>query len=260
MNRLSICVITLNEEQDLPRMLKSVAGLAEEIVLVDSGSTDGTLEIARAAGARVMFRQWTGYSDQRNFAAEQAANEWVFAIAPDEELSSELRDSLLKWKTRDPEYFVYEIPRKAWFLGGWVRHSRWYPDWQRRLYDRRKTKFAGLIHESLDFPGKIGRLRGDLLHYTVRNLQELLEKKEEYSTLAARSLFERGIRRWRAAKWLATPWTWIQYFVLGAGFLDGCRGFLIAKLAGQTVWEKYSKLGTLIQQAGIEKEIPPEGG
>ena len=253
MNRLSICVITLNEEQDLPRMLKSVEGLAEEIVLVDSGSTDRTREIAQAAGARVLFRQWTGYSDQRNFAAEQAANDWIFVIAPDEELSPELRGSLLKWKTQDPEFSAYEMARMAWFLGGWVHHSRWYPDWQRRLYDRRKTKFTGLIHESLDFPGKIDRLNGDLLHYTVRNLRELLEKKEEYSTLAARSLFEKGIRHWRAAKWLATPWTWIQYFVLGTGFLDGYRGLVIAKLASQTVWLKYTKLGALIQQTAIEK-------
>jgi len=256
MNRLSICVITLNEEQDLPRMLKSVEGLAEEIVLVDSGSTDRTLEIARAAGARVLFRQWSSYSEQRNFAAEQAAHDWVFVIAPDEELSPELRDSLLRWKTRDPEFFVYELARLAWFLGGWVRHSRWHPDWQRRLYDRRKTRFTGLIHESLDFPGKIGRLQGDLLHYTVRSLPELLEKKEEYSTLAARSLFEKGTRHWRAAKWLATPWTWFQYFVLGAGFLDGYRGLLIAKLAAQTVWLKYTKLGALIEQAAIKEGSP----
>src|SRR5215469_5423216 len=109
MNRLSICIITLNEEHDLPRMLKSVEGLAEEIVLVDSGSTDHTLEIAKAAGARVLFRQWTGYSEQRNFAAEQAANDWVLVVAPDEELSPELHNSLLQWKTRKPEFFVHEF-------------------------------------------------------------------------------------------------------------------------------------------------------
>jgi glycosyltransferase involved in cell wall biosynthesis len=249
MNRISICVITLNEEHDLPRMLKSVLELAEEIVVVDSGSTDRTVEIARNAGARVLTRQWTGYSDQRNYAADEAANDWIFAVAPDEELSPELRNSLLKWKQGVPEHLVYEMARMSWFLGGWVHHSRWYPDWQRRLYDRRKSKFTGLIHESLDSNAAIGRLHGDLLHYTVRNLPELLEKREEYSTLAARSLFERGVRNWQLARWAAAPWTWIQYFVIGAGFLDGYRGFLIARLAAHTVWLKYTKLGALIEKS-----------
>jgi len=249
MNRLSICIITLNEEHDLPRSLKSVENLAEEILVVDSGSTDRTTEIAQNAGARVLTRQWTGYSDQRNYAAEQAANDWVFVIAPDEELSPELRNSLLKWKSQDTQFLVYDMARMSWFLGDWIRHSRWYPDWQRRLYDRRKTKFTGLIHESLDYRGAIGRLHGDLLHYTVRNLPELLEKQQTYSTLAAQTMFKKGVRHWRAARWAGTFWTWIQYFILGAGFLDGYRGFLIARLAAQTVWLKYTKLGALIEKS-----------
>ena len=142
------------------------------------------------------------------------------------------------------------MARMTWFLGAWIHHSRWYPDYQRRLYDRRKTQFAGAIHESLKFEGKIGRLRGDLLHYTARNLEEQVQKSNEYSTVAAKTMYENGRRNWRAAKWLATPWTWIQYFVLGAGFLDGYRGFVIARLAAYTVWLKYSKLGALVRNAG----------
>jgi len=254
MNRLSICVITLNEAHDLPRLLKSVEGLAEQIVVVDSGSTDATVEIARAAGAHVLTRVWGNYADQKNFAASQASEDWILLLDADEEVSSELRESILKWKAAPPEFPVYEMARMAWFLGAWIHHSRWYPDWQRRLFDRRKAQFSGAIHESLQFQGAIGRLQGDLLHYTVRNLEEQRQKSDEYSTLAARAMFESGRREWRAAKWFATPWAWIRYFVLGAGFLDGYRGLVIARSAAQTVWLKYTKLGELVERAAQEKK------
>lgn len=253
MNRLSICVITLNEAHDLPRLLKSVDGVAEEIVVVDSGSTDATVEIARAAGARVLTRAWTNYAEQKNFAAAQASEDWILLLDADEEISGELRESIVKWKAAAPEFTVYEMARLAWFLGAWIHHSRWYPDWQRRLYDRRKAQFSGAIHESLQFQGSVGRLPGDLLHYTVRNLDEQRQKSEEYSTLSARAMFESGRRKWRAAKWFATPWAWFRYFVLGAGFLDGYRGLVIAHSAAQTVWLKYSKLGALVENTVREK-------
>ena len=253
MNRLSICVITLNEEHDLPRLLKSVGGLGDEIVVVDSGSTDRTVEIARAAGTRVVTRAFTNYGEQKNFATAQATGDWILLLDADEEVSEELRASILKWKSAEPGFRVYEMARRAWFLSGWVRHSRWYPDWQRRLFDRRAARFAGAIHESLKFKGKVGRLDGDLLHYTVRSLEEQLQKTEEYSTLIAKAMFEKGRRDWRAAKWFGSPWTWFHYFVLGAGFLDGYRGFVIARVAAYTVWLKYSKLGALIKQAGPQK-------
>lgn len=253
MNRLSICVITLNEAHDLPRLLKSVEGIAEEIVVVDSGSVDDTVEIALAAGARVLARAWTNYAEQKNYAAAQASEDWILLLDADEELSEELQASILEWKAATPQFPVYEMARLAWFLGAWIRHSRWYPDWQRRLYDRRKALFYGAIHESLRFQGAIGRLHGDLLHYTVRNLQEQRNKSEEYSTLSARAMFVNGRRDWRAGKWFATPWTWIRYFVLGAGFLDGYRGLAIARSAAHTVWLKYSKLGELVAQATREK-------
>lgn len=253
MNRLSICVITRNEEHDLPCLLKSVEGLGDEVVVVDSGSTDRTVEIARAAGARVLTRGWTNYAEQKNFAAAQASSDWILSLDADEEVSQELRASLLNWKSAQPQFSVYEMSRLAWFLGAWIRHSRWYPDWQRRLFDRRKASFSGAIHESLQFAGKAGRLKGDLLHYTSRNLEERLQKSEEYSTLMAKAMYEKGRRNWRGAKWFGTPWTWVHYFVLGAGFLDGYRGFVIARVAAHTVWLKYSKLGMLVKQTNQQQ-------
>jgi glycosyltransferase involved in cell wall biosynthesis len=246
MNRLSACLITLNEEDNLPRALASLNEIVDEIVIVDSGSTDRTEAIAREHGAVFVTHAFGGYADQRNFAASCASNEWVLVVAPDEEISGELRIALLSWKKRPAEASVYEMARCAWYLGKWIHHSGWYPDWQRRLYRKNAAKYTGLIHEALRFEGKPGRIAGDLLHYTVRTFTEHEAKVEQYSTLAAQQLLEEGKRNWRAAVWLATPWSFFQNFVLRGGFLDGYRGALISQMAARTVRLKYQKLGKLL--------------
>jgi len=242
----SVCTITLNEERNLPRALASVRGVVDEIVVVDCGSKDRTREIAREHGAEVFERAWTSYEEQWNFAASCATNQWVFVLAADEELSPELRASLLKWKQQEPEFSVYEMARRAWYLGAWIKHCGWYPDYQRRLYRRDSARFAGIIHEVLKFEGRPGRLRGDLLHYTMNSFAEHQDKVERYTTLAARQMFDAGKRGWRAAMWVATPWTWFNSFVLRGGFLDGNRGWLISRMAARGVWLKFKKLGKLI--------------
>ncbi len=173
MTRFSVCVITFNEEQDLPRALDSVRGVADEIVVVDCGSKDRTQEIAREHGASLFERAWTSYEEQWNFAASCAANEWIFILAADEELSPELRAALLEWKQEEPRFAVYEMARRAWYLGAWIRHCGWYPDYQRRLYRRDLARFSGIIHEVLQSEGKAGRLHGDLLHYTISSFAEM---------------------------------------------------------------------------------------
>jgi glycosyltransferase involved in cell wall biosynthesis len=250
MNRVTTCVITLNEEQNLPRALASLAGIADEIVVVDAGSTDRTEEIARKHGALFLARPWTNYADQKNFAAGRATNEWIFSMDADEEVSSTLHIALLDWKKRKPDHCVYELSRKTWYLGAWIKHSGWYPDFQRRLYRRDAAQFSGIIHESLRFQGKPGRLTGDLLHYTVRSFDEHEANVERYSTLAAQRLFTEGKRSWRGALWFATPWSWFQNFVLRGGFLDGYRGALIAQMAARSVRLKYAKLAKLVAASG----------
>ncbi len=245
MIRLSVCTITLNEEKDLPRALDSVRGVADEIVVVDCGSKDRTQEIARQHGAAVFERAWTSYEEQWNFGASCAANEWIFVLAADEELSPELRAALLKWKQQEPQFRVYEMARRAWYLGAWIKHCGWYPDYQRRLYLRDSARFAGIVHEVLQFEGLPGRLRGDLLHYTMNSFAEHEDKVERYTTLAARQMYESGKHSWRAAMWLATPWTCLSTFVLRGGFLDGYRGWLISRMAARSVWLKFKKLGKL---------------
>jgi glycosyltransferase involved in cell wall biosynthesis len=247
MNRLSASLITFNEEHNLPRVLKSLQGIADEIVVVDCGSTDRTQVIAREHGAKTITRAWTNFADQKNVAAAAASNEWILSLDADEEVSPELRQALLAWKQKQPEFAVYEFSRRAWYLGAWIKHSGWYPDFQRRLFRQGAAKFAGIVHEGLRFEGPPGRLSGDLLHYTVRSFAEHEEKVEHYTTLAARQMYEAGKQNWRAAMWLASSWTWFRSFVLQLGFLDGYRGWIISRMAARGTWLKFKKLGKLIE-------------
>src|SRR5467141_840198 len=181
MNLLSACLITFNEEHNLPRVLNSVQGVADEIVVVDGGSKDRTAEIARDHGAKVVTHAWTNFAEQKNVAAAAASHDWILSLDADEELSPELRNALLAWKEKEPGFAVYEFARRAWYVGGWINHSGWYPDRQRRLYRRDAARFSGIVHEALRFQGEPGRLDGDLLHYTIRSLSEHQEKVERYT-------------------------------------------------------------------------------
>lgn len=248
MNRLSACLITLNEEQNLPRALASLAGIADEIVVVDCGSQDRTTEIAREFGAKLITKTWTNFAEQKNAAVAAASNDWILSLDADEELSPELHNALLAWKEEEPGYAVYEFARRAWYVGGWVHHSGWYPDRQRRLFRRDAARFSGIVHESLQFQGEPGRLTGDLLHYTISSFPEHKEKVERYTTLAAQQMFADGKRSWRGAMWLATPWNWFKSFVLQLGFLDGLRGWMISRMAARSTWLKFKKLGDLIER------------
>jgi hypothetical protein len=247
MNQLTVCIVAQNEERNLPRVLRSAQGIADEIVVVDGGSTDRTGEIAREFGARVHQREFTNHADQKNFAASLSSNDWIFLLDADEEISEDLKESMQGWKEAVPEFSVYEMARLTWYLGGWIHHSRWYPDWQRRVYRRDKASFSGAIHSALHFEGPVGKLRGDLRHYTIRSFAEHEAKLENYTSAIAREMFDQGRRNWRGAMWLATPWSWIHHFFLGAGFLDGYRGALIAQMAARGVRLKFAKLGKLVE-------------
>jgi glycosyltransferase involved in cell wall biosynthesis len=247
MNLLSVCLITFNEEHNLPRVLSSVQGIADEIVVVDCGSTDRTVEIARKHGAKVVTRAWTNYAAQKNAAVAAASNDWILSLDADEELSPKLRDTLLAWKKQEPEFAVYEFARRTWYLGAWINYTRWYPDFKRRLFRRDAAQFSGIIHEALRFQGKPGRLNGDLLHYTVRSFEEHEQKVERYTTLAAQQMFAAGKRSWRAAMCLAAPWNWFNNYVLCLGFLDGHRGWVISRMAARGTWLKFKKLGKLVE-------------
>lgn len=257
MNRLSACLITLNEEHNLARALDSLKGIADEIVVVDCGSQDRTLEIAREYGAKIINKEWKDFAEQKNLAAAAASHEWILSLDADEELTAELRNSLKAWKEKEPGNVVYELARRAWYLGDWIKHSGWYPDFQRRVYRRDAAHFAGIVHESLKFSGSPGRLEGDLLHYTIRSFSEHEQKVERYTTLAAQQMYMGGKRHWRPAMWLAAPWNWFNCYVLHWGFLDGSRGWIIARMAARSTWLKFKKLGALIEAGPLDGEKKP---
>jgi glycosyltransferase involved in cell wall biosynthesis len=257
---LSAILITYNEERDLPQALASLAGLADEIVVVDSGSADRTCELARQSGARVAVHVFSGFDEQKNFAAELASHDWVFSIDADEVVSPELRASLLAWKQSIPEAVAYQVGRRANYLGKWIWHSGWYPEYHLRLYRRDRARFVGALHESLRADGPTGRLAGDLLHYTVRSLAEHYAKLEVFTTLAAEDAYARGGRRWRGAMYAAAPWTFLKRLVFQLGFLDGYRGVLIAWTSALYVWMKYRKLGQLVRGGKLERRAWPQAG
>jgi glycosyltransferase involved in cell wall biosynthesis len=248
MNLLSVCLITSNEEDNLPRVLNSVQGVADEIVVVDCGSKDRTTEIAREYGAKVLTHAWTNFAEQKNIAAAAAGHDWILSLDADEELSPVLRNALLAWKEKEPEFAVYEFARRTCYLGAWVWHTRWYPDYQRKLYRRDKSRFEVPEHATPKYSGPIGRLEGDLLHYTLRSIAEHEAKVEGITTRQAQYMFAEGRRSWRAAMWLASPWNWFNNYVLCLGFLDGYRGWIISRMAARSTWLKFKKLGQLIEK------------
>lgn len=248
MNRLTAILITLNEERNLPRALDSLAGLPDEILVVDAGSTDLTREIARHSGARVVEHAWKDYSDQRNFAATLATHDWILAIDADEELSPELRTSLFAWKQQQSAYAAYEFPRRARYLGKWIRFSGWYPDRKTRLYDRRSARFTGKVHEAVRADGLVGRLGGDLRHYAYDSFQQHRDKVLNYSGLAAHQAFQQGKRHWVLPLLILPPWVLLQKSIFQGGIFDGWRGFLIAWMTARGVYLKYRQLGSLVRQ------------
>lgn len=238
---ISATLITRNEEANLPRALESL-GCCDEIVVVDSGSTDRTVEIARQFGARVIEREWSGYASQKNFAADAARSDWVLALDADETLSEELQGELARIKRQGPAFDAYAFPRLAQYLGKWIFHSGWYPDQKVRFYDRRKARWVGeFVHESVAVDGTVGQLGGRLLHFTCPTFSWHIQTVDRYTSLAAREIVSRGQHVHLGNLLVAPPWAFFRTYVLKRGFLDGFRGLMIAHMAAFYVFAKYVK-------------------
>ena len=250
---LSCCIIAMDEEERLGACLDSVA-FCDEIVVVDSHSTDKTRELAAARGARVIERDWPGHVAQKEFAVRAAQYDWVLCVDADERVSDELRAELEALRTAGfPVHAGWRFPRLTHYLGTWVRHGTWYPDLQLRLFDRRRGKWGGHDpHDRVELAAgaSVGRLRGDLFHHPYRNLAEHLATIEQYTTIMARGLFERG-RRASLGDLVLRPWVrFLRFYVLKRGFLLGRKGLILALLAAHYVRLKYVKLWLLERGEG----------
>lgn len=242
---ISVVVITYNEEKNLARCLASVAGIADEVIVVDSFSTDSTQQIAASFGARFVPRAFDGYAKQKNFATGLAKNDWILSLDADEELTAELRNSIQAIKD-DTSTVLFRIPRLTNYCGKWIKHCGWYPDLQGRLYNRKSGAWEEkMVHEFWK-PAKEGFgvsvLRGDLLHYSFSSIGEHMRKIEKYTELAAVDAQRRG-RTASVLKVIFSPvWHFISEYFFKLGFLDGYYGFVICRLSAYSAFAKYSKI------------------
>lgn len=239
--RISVTVITWNEEERLRRCLETVTW-ADEIVVVDAGSDDKTVEIARGFTDHVLVRPWDGFAPQKNFAVERASGEWVLALDADEEVSPELAAEIRR-VVAAPAAEGYTMPRRNIFWGRWVRHGLLYPDWQLRLFRRGRGRFVERqVHESVEVDGRVARLTGALVHRSYRDVADFIARANRYTTLAADEWVRSG-RPIRMTDLILRPaGRFLSMYVVHAGFLDGWRGFLLAVLYAYYVFVRSAKV------------------
>ncbi|MGH9693304.1 MAG: glycosyltransferase family 2 protein [Bryobacteraceae bacterium] len=239
--KISATIITFNEERNVARVIESLR-CCDEILVLDSGSNDRTVEIARKLGARVEEASWHGYAAQKNIAAQLATHDWILALDADESLSEALEAEIWQIKKTGPKYDGFTVPRLAQYLGRWILHSGWHPDRKVRLFNKYKAKWVGeFVHESVTVNGSVGHLNSNLLHFTCSSLSEHLRTMDSYTTLAAQEIAAREQNVGFAKLLFDPPWTFFRTYVLKAGFLDGVEGLAIAYMAALYNFVKYSK-------------------
>lgn len=241
MPKLTVTVITRDEAANVAAALESVAW-ADEIVVVDSRSADDTVAIARRHTDRVIVRDWPGYSAQKNFAAAEASNDWILSLDADERVTPALAGEIGTLLGAEPPARGYRLPRTSFYLGTWIRSTDWYPDYQLRLYDRRVSRWAGIVHEGVEVDGPVGRLRSDLQHVPYRDIAHHLQTIDRYTTLAARQMSDGG-RTVGAAGLVARPLAaFLRNYVARGGWRQGSVGLVVSVLNSYYVFLKFAKL------------------
>ena len=249
MPALSVTIITFNEAAHVAAAIASVAW-ADEIVVVDSGSTDGTPDIARQLATRVEVHEWPGYAAQKNYAASLARHDWILSLDADERVGPALAASLHAWRAGQPAAPGYRVARTSWYLGEWIRTTDWYPDYQLRLYDRRAGAWQpARVHESVRISGTPERLAGDLEHYPYADVSDHLQRIDRYTTLAALDLRERGRRAGALDLLLHPPAAFLRNYIVRRGLLQGRAGLAVSLLNSSYLLLKYVKLLELERRA-----------
>ena len=244
MPQLSAIIITKNEAENIRACLESVAW-ADEIIVVDSGSTDDTVNICRKLGALVHEHDWPGFGMQKNRALSYATHEWVFSIDADERVTPDLKAQLIKaMKDNDKDGFY--VPRLSQFCGRFIKHSGWYPDYVLRLFRKTRGHFSeDRVHERVILEGVVGRLSSPLLHYSYLNEADVQRKTEQYAKAGAMQMYSNGKTATFADASLRASWAFVRTYCLRLGFLDGVAGFNIALMNARTTYLKYNQLKAL---------------
>ena len=241
---ISVVIITLNAAGQIEDCLRS-ADFADEIILVDSGSQDGTTEIAARLGARVVTQDWLGFGKQKQFAVAQARNDWVLCLDADERVSPVLKNSVLAAVAK-PDFLAYKMPRSNRFMGRYLRHGEGYPDWSLRLFDRRHARWSDdAVHEKIITDVPVGRLSGDLLHDSAENLADYLDKQNRYTSLQAEQLQRSGKQVHLGHLLLSPVVRFVRFYFIRRGFLDGLPGLVHILIGCGNSFMKYAKLMAL---------------
>lgn len=241
--KISVVIITSNEEKKLEAALRSVADLADEVVVVDSYSADRTFKIAKKYTSKVFQRKWTNFADQKNFANIQASNPWILSLDADERVSPELRAEILQIKETEPECSAFSFPLLGYYIGKWIRHSGWSQDRMIRLFRRDEAYWEGeSVHEKLVVKGKIEKLKGPLHHFIFRSIADHLARINTYSEFDAQKLYIQR-KKPHLSHFVFLPFfRFVKTFFLRFGFLDGFPGLVISVLSGYDIFIRYAKL------------------
>lgn len=242
MPKLSVTIVTLNEAFNLPDCLESVKW-ADEIVVVDSGSTDETIEIAKKYTDKVFYHPWSNYAAQKNWAIDQTSHPWTLSLDADERVTPPLCEEIQELLSKTPSCSGYRIARKNHFLGRWIRYGGWYPDYTIRLFEKGQGRFPDrAVHESLSVTGSCGHLENPITHYTYRTLRDYHERAGRYAALGARQM-KKGGRSFYLFDLLSHPiWNFLKMYFFRQGFRDGLHGLLLALLYSYYTFLKYALL------------------
>lgn len=239
--KISATIVTLNEERNIARAIESLR-CVDEVVVVDSGSTDKTCAIATRLGARVITEPWRGFAAQKNFASAQATHPWILSLDADEALTEELEAEILTLKQNGPRFDGYSMPRLTQYLGRWILHGGWYPDCKVRIFHRDRAEWVGAyVHESVRVNGTVDRFHGNLQHFTCDSLSAHMRSLDRYTTLAAQELQARNTEVPLRRLLVDPAWTFFRTWVIRRGFLDGSQGLAIAWFAALYTFLKYAK-------------------
>jgi glycosyltransferase involved in cell wall biosynthesis len=245
MNKISAIIITKNEAVNIERCLDSVKWV-DEVIVVDSGSTDSTRIIAEKAGARLYDFEWNGFGPAKEFARIKASGDWILSIDADEVVTSSLAEEIKKAISNESGITGYYLPRQTNFQGKWIRHSGWWPDYVLRLFKKSSARFSdALVHETVSLDGPSERLQSILRHYSYPDLSTYMRKLDKYSSLASEKMFRNGAKCRFYHLLFKPPLVFFRHYLFKAGFLDGWEGFLIAVLSGFGTFLKYARLKTL---------------